>query len=455
MILSSVSLVTSRIRRTTLLCSLYFCQGVPWGFATIALLAIMSQAGHPKSATAGIVALAILPWTFKFFWAPVIDSLRMPSMGVRRPWIIVAQICMAITLLGALASGKLESAQSLTYLAWVFFVHNCFASLQDVATDALAIDLLDDDERGRVNGMMWGSKLLGIAVGGAGMATVVAASGIQTAVYIQVGILLLVLLLVIGWRERVGERLFPWTSGSSQSYAGKMVSLPVTLRALKQALSTRTTAMLVLVALTMSISEGLYNPVTTEFFVQHLGWSAARFAQVQGTLGVIAEVCGALLGGYLCDRFGQRRIAVIAMLLSMTTLLLFTLTSSAWDQSWYPHTLLLPAFRGFIAMMTVSMFSLYMKVSWTRAAASQFTLYMAMTNLGYWFGAQLVVWLDGAEFPESLADYYLIGGLLPLIPMLLLFSFTPQSQPAEPVLANQGADPGNRSVEIQPEVAGG
>ena len=195
-------LSTSRLRRTLLLCLLYFCQGLPWGFATVALLAMLSQAGHPKSATAAVVAFAILPWTFKFFWAPMIDSIRMPSLGVRRPWIIIAQICMTLTLLGAITSGRLESSQTVSYFAWVFFIHNCFASLQDVATDALAIDLLEDNERGRLNGMMWGSKLFGIAIGGAGMATVTDSLGIQTAVIMQVGVLVTVLLLVIKWRER-------------------------------------------------------------------------------------------------------------------------------------------------------------------------------------------------------------------------------------------------------------
>jgi PAT family beta-lactamase induction signal transducer AmpG len=137
-------------------------------------------------------------------------------------------------------------------------------------------------------------------------------------------------------------------------------------------------------------------------------------------------VSGALLGGFLCDRFGQRRIAVIGITLFMATLLTFSLTASAWDEPWYPHVLLLPLFRGFFAMTTVSMFSLYMKVSWTTAAASQFTLYMAMNNLSYWFGASLVTWLEGASFPSSLADYYLLGGLLPLITLFLLFSFSPE-----------------------------
>ena len=37
---------------TSLLCLLYFWQGTPWGFATIALLATLSQAGHGKAETA-------------------------------------------------------------------------------------------------------------------------------------------------------------------------------------------------------------------------------------------------------------------------------------------------------------------------------------------------------------------------------------------------------------------
>ena len=74
-------------------------------------------------------------------------------MGRRRPWIIGAQFMMAVTLLGILWSGNLsepagstgQAAFSPEFIWWLgvmFFVHNCFASLQDVATDALAVDVL-------------------------------------------------------------------------------------------------------------------------------------------------------------------------------------------------------------------------------------------------------------------------------------------------------------------------
>lgn len=50
----------------------------------------------------------------------------------------------------AALSGSMDSDATLVYLAWVFSVQNCCASLQDVATDALTVDLLEDYEHGRM-----------------------------------------------------------------------------------------------------------------------------------------------------------------------------------------------------------------------------------------------------------------------------------------------------------------
>jgi PAT family beta-lactamase induction signal transducer AmpG len=416
------SLAGNRTRRARLLCLLYFCQGFPWGFATIALLATLSEAGHGKAETATVVALAILPWTFKFIWGPIIDSVRMPSLGLRRPWIAIAQLFMALTLIAAATSGSMASDATLTYLAWVFFVHNCFASLQDVATDALAVDLLQPNERGRVNGWMWGSKLAGIAFGGAGMATVIAHTSLRTAVVLQALITLCVLALVIARRERRGEKRFPWSSGSAQHHGATAdFGILLTARELRRALSTRTTAMLVAVAGTFSIAEGLYDPLT----VQNLGWPAESFARAQGTWGVLGELGGALLGGYLCDRLGRRKMARVGLLLMAAVLFTFGATAAYWDRSWFPHVLLLPAFKGTLAFTTVSLFSLWMKVSWTKAAATQFTLYMAMSNVGYAVGAKLNAWIELAGFAPTLADFYLVGGILPLLPLIFLGGLDP------------------------------
>ncbi len=60
------------------------------------------------------------------------------------------------------------------YLAWVFFVHNCFRRAPGRFYGRAGRGPLERFRTRPVNGFMWGSKLLGIAVGGAGMATVVA-----------------------------------------------------------------------------------------------------------------------------------------------------------------------------------------------------------------------------------------------------------------------------------------
>jgi PAT family beta-lactamase induction signal transducer AmpG len=380
-----------------------------------------------------ITALAILPWTFKFAWAPMIDTFRMPSLGLRRPWIVLAQAGMALTLLGAWSTGALEESATISFLAWVFFAHNCFASLQDVATDALAVDLLEDKERGRVNGLMWGSKLFGISAGGGGMGVIIASSSVQTAVLVQALGIIAILLVVLAVRERAGERLFPWSQGSTQVPESHHVKGGVlgVARELFRALSTRTTFLAMLMAGTVNLGEGLYVPLTTELFVQKFQWTAAQFSSFSGLWGVLGELTGALLGGILCDRLGRRNMAGLGMIMTSATLLLFAATSAHWTTPGYPQGLIIPFFKGAMAFTTVSLFSLYMKISWTRAAATQFTLYMAMSNVGYALGAglnRLDAWIDRWEetFPflqgVTLVEphYFVVAGALTLFPIVFL-----------------------------------
>lgn len=420
-------LATHRGLRAGTLCLLYFCQGFPWGFATIALIATLSAAGHGKADTATVAALAILPWTFKFFYAPMIDTYRVPSLGLRRPWIIFAQAGMAVTLMVVVLSGELTSASTLQFIAWAFFVHNCFAALQDVATDSLAVDLLTDAERGRVNALMWASKNFGIAVGGAGMAWLVVATSLETAVLVQSLMICAVLVLLIQIPERRGEKKFPWSAGVAMAVNARMQrSLGKTFSELKRALSTRTTFSLALFASLYIVGEGLFDPLVAEMFVQKLGWSVEAYSSMAGISGVTTNVLGAILGGLLSDRFGRRRVCTLAMIATSGVFFAYALTSAYWELTAYPHYLLYPIFKGLVAMAAVSFFSLAMKVSWTKAAATQFTLYMALGNVGYAVGAKLNTWLAwvfGAE--PSYEQFFLVMAVLPLLPLILLLGMNP------------------------------
>ena len=190
------------------LCILYVAQGLPWGFVTVTLAGYLSQRGLGKSELAALLAMTTLPWSFKWCWGPVIDYLQIPSLGRRRPWIIFAQFMMIVTMAGVLLIPDL--ILNVKWLIVVVFVHNIFGSMQDVGVDALAVDLLPENERGRANGFMYGSSYLGTIIGGAGLGLVASRYGLRSAVFIQLCVLASIFLVPLLIRERPGDRfIFP------------------------------------------------------------------------------------------------------------------------------------------------------------------------------------------------------------------------------------------------------
>ena len=196
-----MALADSRLQRIVTLCVLYFAQGVPYGFMTITLANYLSSQGLSTDRVGTLTAVALLPWTFKIIWAPLIDSFQFIGYGRRRPWIVIAQVIMAVTMIGIyiiepyLVGENMDIEKSADYLLWVFFAHNVFAVLQDVVSDALAVDILPESEQGSVNGAMWASKLIGTSGGAAILATVMNDYGIRGAVMVQIWILLAIMLV--------------------------------------------------------------------------------------------------------------------------------------------------------------------------------------------------------------------------------------------------------------------
>ena len=148
-----------------------------------ALLSFLASKGLTMVESGQLTAMATLPWTFKLFWGPIIDSFTYEEMGRRRPWVLFAQLGMALTLIAMIFMGDISG--NITLLGWMFFLHNCFASLQDVSCDALAVDVLLPEEQGKVNGAMWGSKIIGTGTGAAAMGTLLVSNGLVFTIIVQ------------------------------------------------------------------------------------------------------------------------------------------------------------------------------------------------------------------------------------------------------------------------------
>jgi MFS transporter, PAT family, beta-lactamase induction signal transducer AmpG len=81
-------------RRIAWMLFLGFASGLPLALSTGTLQAWLTVEGLDIK-TIGFFALAGLPYTFKFVWAPLLDRFEPPSMPRRKGWLIFTQVALA------------------------------------------------------------------------------------------------------------------------------------------------------------------------------------------------------------------------------------------------------------------------------------------------------------------------------------------------------------------------
>jgi MFS transporter, PAT family, beta-lactamase induction signal transducer AmpG len=276
--------------RAAALGGLYLVQGLVYGFAAFILLPTLATRGVALEAQTGLLALAGLPWVLKLVWGPVIDGV----FGKRRsPGATAAVAMVAIAMCAAALAIGIDGAAGFTTLALAWFVLNLALSLQDVATDALAFDVVSADERGRVQAVMLFGHHLGFeGLGGLWFAGVAASHGLGAPLWM----IAIVALLIAG---------LPIAIGSSQRVADREPLMPV-LRALLR--DRRSRATLVLAAFVL-VGDVVTYAVGSEFLIHRLGWKVEDLGAVLVPAMLVGSVVGFGIGGVLADRRGHARAA--------------------------------------------------------------------------------------------------------------------------------------------------
>ena len=390
------TLVESYRARVVTLCALYVAQGIPWGFITVTFVTFLAARGVGAGELAILLTLGTLPWSVKFLWGPIIDRYQLPRYGRRRPWILLAQSGMIILLIAMLFVP--DPASNVQTIAMMFLVYNVFTSLQDVSTDALAVDVLKPHEMEKVNSYMFTSKTLGGVIGGAGLGTIIVYTGFKGAILLQIPILLGIMLAPLLMRERPGERRFPWETKSDSLTKSdddeKQEEITTTnenfasiLNKILTAFSLRSAKLGIVLSLTVSLSF-LLIPVLPLLFVLELGWTEAQFNATRGGWILVVTMVGYLVGGQLGRRFGGKAIIIYGALATALSTSLWGLSEGLWDNAtWMVGIWSLRTFGWAVVMINI--YSLVMKVTWGEVGGTQFTGYMAMMNLSAIIGYQL------------------------------------------------------------------
>ena len=380
------TLVDSYRARVLTLCALYVAQGIPWGFITIAFLTFLADKGVGAGELALMLTLGTLPWSVKFLWGPVIDRFQFPSLGRRRPWILLTQSGMIIVLASMMFVPNPE--ENVRTIAWMFLIYNIFTSLQDVSTDALAVDVLKPHEMEKVNSYMFTAKSIGGIIGGAGLGLIIGTLGIKATILLQIPILVLIMLVPLYMTERPGEKRFPWSEGhGSEQLQEDQRDFKDIFAKLRIAFSLRSAQLGILLSLVMSLSFFLI-PILPLLFVRELDWTVEQFNVTNGGIILLFTILGYLAGGQLGRRFGGKSVIIYAALFTAVVTSLWGLTESMWSNGTY--MMVMWSIRTFTwGLVTINIYSLVMRVTWSEVGGTQFTAYMAMMNVSSIIGYQL------------------------------------------------------------------
>src|ERR1043165_2856997 len=101
----------------------------------------------------GLFAYTLLPYSFKFVWAPLLDQVRLPVLhrllGKRRSWMLVAQSGILIAFIGLWFS---DPRTELLQVALFALLLGFSGARQDISVDAWRIEIAPPEEQGTMLG---------------------------------------------------------------------------------------------------------------------------------------------------------------------------------------------------------------------------------------------------------------------------------------------------------------
>ncbi len=98
----------------------------------------------------GLFTLIGLPYTWKFFWSPLLERYPLPLLGRRRGWMLATQLAL---LLSIACLPYFDTDEELWSIAWLCALIAFFSATQDIVIDAYRRELLPDTELGLGNAL--------------------------------------------------------------------------------------------------------------------------------------------------------------------------------------------------------------------------------------------------------------------------------------------------------------
>ncbi len=304
----------------------YFVQGINQSMFTtiipIFLFYLLSPAPVDAGQIASMMSIILLPFGVKFIYGILSDKIGFKNLGRRKPWIIGASFLSGLIWIIFPFILTPNNAMSLVTILGILIVIG--VAMADTAIDGLILDLYPKERLGRVQGICWGFRSVGIISGGPLLIVLIIMTGGTTEmIFIGLGIAMMAFsftTLII--KERV-KTIEVNAIENLKIIFGKRKNWKVYAFSLFNAFCDG--VVFVLIPLFILIQWGLVSAVGASMDLigdptqQELYAPQAFIALIIG-LGVIA---GAIIGGRMADLQSRKRSVYISLILTSVSFLLF------------------------------------------------------------------------------------------------------------------------------------
>lgn len=376
--------VASPARIVMALAGLYTAQSVLGGVSYNGLGAVMRKSGVSLG-DIGLLLLTVIPWSFKFLWAPALERFRLPPEGGHRTRTVVVAGGLAVA--GALvAAGFVQPAALATLMVLLTLAAFATATV-DIACDGYAVESLPPGARGWGTSAQVAGAYLGSAIGGGAFLVIVDHAGWTVACVAMAGVI-----LALG----VAFLVSPDGPRPARAAHAERPNLAAALR--------RPQVRWGLLLVALYVAGQKWAMVLTAPYLVDAGLSLTVIGLINGVGGMSAGVAGALVGGALVRRIGGDRVALASMALQL--LIIFGFAASAIWKITTPEMLatLAIANSGVMAAGFVALYARLMGYAAPAQAGVDFTLFQCMDGVLSLLGWQFVM-----NFGERLGYAWCFG----------------------------------------------
>ena len=426
--MNPTSIKQALLNRRMLICIFTgFASGMPL-YILISLVPAWLRSEGVGLKEIGFFALIGLPYTWKFFWSPLLDRYRLaiPGFskfgasfsstfgfggGLRRGWMLATQIGL---LLSIAALGFLNPNTEIWSIAWLCLLIAFLSATQDIVLDAYRRQILPDQELGLGNSIHVNAYRIAGLVPGSLSLILADSLPWQSVFMITAAFMLIGILMTLSIAEPKADARHPTTL--NQAIVDPFKEF-FSRQGVQQA------CLILAFMLLYKLGDSMATALATPFYLD-MGFSKTEIGLIAKHAALWPMIVGGILGGILMLKIGINRALWLFGLVQIVSILGFALLARVGEGLWLLGLVISFEYLG-VGLGTAAFVAFMARSTHPAFAATQLALFTALTAVPRTVASSFTgIIVEGVGW-ES---FFYICTALAIPGMLLLFKVAPWNE---------------------------